>query len=63
MQVGDALDDIADIAHDLAEVVWCITLVSEMRYGIFALDTSNIGASIYGNFRFISMRFSVKRKR
>jgi len=29
MQVGDALDDIADIACDLAEVVWCWEHISE----------------------------------
>jgi hypothetical protein len=29
MQVGDALDDVTDIAHDLSEVVWCWKHASE----------------------------------
>jgi hypothetical protein len=29
MLVGDALDDVADIAHDLSEVIWCWTHTSE----------------------------------
>lgn len=31
MQVGDALDDLADIARDLAEVVWCWEHISELE--------------------------------